>query len=258
MASIYDHPETYDLEHSARRADIEFFVGLTQQFRPKRILELACGDGLVTIPVARAAIEWGGEVLGIDSSAEMLERGKQKAGADLVSWIKGDLRSDFAGGDYDFIFSPCSSLSHLVETKDQLAVWRNAFKALQPGGRLVIAEVMPNFALLAESMRIPPRELVELDGSFERNGERLVRRRSADYLADSQRLCVHYFYDRFAGDGTHEAHVYFPNELRLLFFMAGFEIEAEWGDYHRGPFEHSSRAMVVCGVRPREGNGAFS
>lgn len=254
MASIYDHPETYDLEHAGPEADVEFFVDLARRHRPARLLEVGCGDGRVTIPVAAAAQAWQGVVGGLDPSAQMLARAAARERG--VDWVAGDVREPIPGGPYELIFSACSSLSHLLTAEEQRAAWRNAFEALAPGGRFVVAEIMPNYAALADSMRIPPRAVVELDGEFQRGEEKLIRRRSVSYQADLQQMEVHYFYDH-APDGResenfvndYAGHVYFPNELRLLFLGAGFEIESVWGGYRRQPFAHASRVMVLGGRR---------
>ena len=39
MASIYDHPDIYDLEHSDPQKDVDFFLDYAKRLMPKRILE---------------------------------------------------------------------------------------------------------------------------------------------------------------------------------------------------------------------------
>ena len=48
---IYQRPGDYELEHEGDD-DIEFFVELARRLKPKRVLELACGSGRVTEPLA--------------------------------------------------------------------------------------------------------------------------------------------------------------------------------------------------------------
>jgi hypothetical protein len=106
-------------------------------------------------------------------------------------------------------------------------------------------------------MQSPSRSALSLDGDFGDQGQRLLRCRAIRYHAETQRMQVHYFYDRFSkkqerGDrfvDDYEAHIYFPNELRLLFRLTGFEIESEWGDYQGGALDHRSRAIIICGRR---------
>ncbi|MDD5200077.1 MAG: class I SAM-dependent methyltransferase [Terrimicrobiaceae bacterium] len=143
MASIYDHPRTYDLEHSDSQPDIRFFQRLVETHRPARILEFACGNGRLTIPMAQTASAWDAVVTGVDSSHAMLESARHAKNASLVQWKEGDVTSGGTGEKYDFIFSGCGSRSHLLTIDDQIAAWNHAFESLASGGRFVVAEVAP-------------------------------------------------------------------------------------------------------------------
>jgi hypothetical protein len=88
------------------------------------------------------------------------------------------------------------------------------------------------------------------------DGSRLVRYKATRYLPHLQRAHVHFLYDafgratppeRFVSD--FESHVYYPREIELLFLLAGFEIEARWGSYELGPFDETSKEMIVVGRR---------
>ena len=56
------------------------------------ILELGCGTGRVTIPVART----GARIVGVDRSAEMLGHALKRARRDALArrptWLRGDIR----------------------------------------------------------------------------------------------------------------------------------------------------------------------
>ncbi|RYG30032.1 MAG: class I SAM-dependent methyltransferase [Burkholderiales bacterium] len=261
VEQIYAKPDAYDLEHSANEPDIGFFVRLARRFQPARILEVACGNGRVTIPVAAAAAEWRAHVTGLELSSEMLDSARSKDGAARVEWLEGDIRSWKAPEPYELIISPCASMSHLLTLEDQLAAWRCTYSNLSPGGRFIVAEVMANFPVLAESMQIPPRVALEMDADriSEETHQRLLRYRTTRYHAHEQSATVHFLYDQFSGGDSdnperflsdYESHVYFPRELQLLFIAAGFEVEHVWGNYGEAPLGHSSRQIIVCGRRP--------
>src|SRR5205807_2184931 len=77
---IYRRPDDYDLEHEGETEDIAFFVSLTRSFAPNRILELACGSGRVTLPLAEAGAHDGFHVTGLELVPEMLaEAGSRRA-----------------------------------------------------------------------------------------------------------------------------------------------------------------------------------
>jgi len=52
MVQLYRRPEEYDLEHLGDDEDIQFYVDLARSLKPKSVLELACGTGRITIPLA--------------------------------------------------------------------------------------------------------------------------------------------------------------------------------------------------------------
>ncbi len=261
--SIYDHPAEYDLEHEGDSRDIVFYQQLVERVAPRRVLELGCGSGRVTIPLARLAARLEFAVVGIDVSAEMLAHAEGKR-RDLpreararLEFHRGDVRTWSSPRDFDLIIVPCSTLAHLLTLDDQIATWRRAHDNLAEGGRFVADVTMPNLALYADSTQNPPRALVEMDvDTTAGDGARLVRYRATRYLPHLQRARVHFLYDasdrstasgRFASD--FDSHVYFPRELELLFVHTGFEIESRWGDYAFSPLSESSRQIVVMGRR---------
>ena len=74
MKTEYDaFANSYDLEYGQFKGDLDFYVGLAKAAQPP-VLELACGTGRVTIPVARAGVP----IAGVDSSPEMLARAREK------------------------------------------------------------------------------------------------------------------------------------------------------------------------------------
>jgi ubiquinone/menaquinone biosynthesis C-methylase UbiE len=52
METIYERPRDYDLEHEGDDEDIRFYLNLIERLQPRRVLELACGSGRITIPWA--------------------------------------------------------------------------------------------------------------------------------------------------------------------------------------------------------------
>lgn len=256
IQKAYAQPGLYDLEHAGTEPDIGFFVGLAELWKPLRILETGCGNGRVTLPIARAAAAWGGVVTGLDSAPEMLGAAREKDAFRQVEWIEGNLIRWRAEIPFDLIISPCGSLGHLVELAEQLECWRTAYANLLPGGRFVISEPMAPMATLAESLQSPGRATVELDLDHHANGERLLRYRAVRYEAHQQRISIHYLYDRFGHSdeatrlaGSYQGHVYFPRELQLLALSAGLAVEAVWGDHERRPLQHTDRNIVVVSRR---------
>jgi trans-aconitate methyltransferase len=93
----------------------------------ERILDIGCGTGQLTARIAAA----GAEVIGIDSSAEMLE--KARANYPSIDFRQADARSFALGMRFDAVFSN-AALHWAPEAED---VIRCVAAALRPGGRFV-------------------------------------------------------------------------------------------------------------------------
>ncbi len=91
----------------------------------ERILDLGCGDGVLTLRLAEA----GAQVTGLDADPSMLEAARAKG----LAVVQGDAHEPLPGGPYDAVFS--NAVLHWM--RDAPRVIANVFNALRPGGRFV-------------------------------------------------------------------------------------------------------------------------
>lgn len=91
----------------------------------ERILDLGCGDGVLTEKIAVA----GAEVIGIDASEEMISAARARG---LDARRANAEKLDFEGA-FDAVFSN-AALHWMLDVE---AVARGVFRALRPGGRFV-------------------------------------------------------------------------------------------------------------------------
>lgn len=266
--AIYERPEDYDLEHVGDTADTDFFLSLLRRLKPCRVLELACGNGRVTVPLAELGAKQGFDVLGLELVPEMLEAAQQKrkqastAAQERLRLLEGDMRTwhpPEGEALFDLIVTPCSSVCHLLKLEDQLVAWRCAYDNLVPGGRFCVDVTSADLGSYADSLRHPPREWMEIDlDTFdEATQTRLLRYKTTRYLAHEQRAHIRFIYDKFVGTAPPErsisdfqSYVYYPRELQLLFMHTGFTVETMYGDYNSRPLGPNSPQMIVCGVKP--------
>ena len=262
---IYTRPSDYDLEHEHDQQEIAFYLELIRRWKPRRVLDLACGSGRLTIPLAQLGVDHDFHVTGVDAAEDMLARARAKVRdgdpriAQSIRFIQSDIREFSDDGErYDVVLSTGSSIAHLLTLDDQLAVWRHARAQLREGGRFVVDVTMPNFRSFAASLQQPPRVLLEvdLDSAAAHDDRRLVRYKATMFDAYTQRASIRFFYDRFEGPqqpdrflSDFESHVYFPQELRLLFLHTGFEIENTWADFAFRPPRSWSRDLIMAGRR---------
>ncbi|WEK41867.1 MAG: methyltransferase domain-containing protein [Candidatus Sphingomonas colombiensis] len=91
----------------------------------ERILDIGCGDGVLTAAIAAA----GAEVIGVDSSPEMIAAARERG---LDARVMGGEALDF-DGEFDAAFSNAA----LHWMRDAAAVARGVARALKPGARFV-------------------------------------------------------------------------------------------------------------------------
>ena len=167
---IYQHPEDYELEVASQRlGDEAFWSDLVRRERPKRVLEIGCGTGRLTIPLAREGVCSGFTVTGLDTEAAMLDRAREHLrdeSADIqkaVRFVQGDARDLSSVGPsaerFDVILMPYGVAHHFLTYEDRLAAWQAAHGRLSPGGLFVVDITMPDLASLAESQESSPRAL---------------------------------------------------------------------------------------------------
>lgn len=103
---------------------------------PSVIVDLGCGTGSLTIPLAKRT---GARVVGIDGDPEVLAIAAAKPGGQRVEWTEGLVdQLPLAEGEADFAVS--SLVFHHLPLATKRAALAEAMRVLRPGGRLIIAD----------------------------------------------------------------------------------------------------------------------
>jgi SAM-dependent methyltransferase len=144
IAGIYDEWSRQVTE------DVDFYVeAATEAGGP--IVELGVGTGRIAVPTARAGIR----VIGVDSSARMLEMCAEHATAagvaDLLDLRLGDLRAPPVDERVRLVTCPFRAYLHLHTDGERLAALHAVYAMLEPGGRLVFDVFAPSDADIAET-----------------------------------------------------------------------------------------------------------
>jgi SAM-dependent methyltransferase len=217
-ASPYDAiAEVYDPWSRSVVEDVSFYVAEARRVRPP-IVELGVGTGRIAIPIAAEGLS----VIGVDSSAGMLEVCRQRAEvagvADRLDLRLGDLRRPPVAEPAELVISPFRSFLHLEEEADRRSGLESAFALLVPGGRLVFDVFAPGADDIEQTHG---RWLEREPGIFER----------ALWDADRRRLVL----SVRSGEtkSTMSLAWVSPDEWRALLVDAGFEIEAHYGWFDR-------------------------
>src|SRR5215469_2012284 len=113
------------------------------------VLELACGTGRLTIPIAKS----GTEIVGLDLTPSMLAQARTKAEAAgvKIEFVEGDCRSFELERKFALIFMAFNSMQHLHDYESLAALFRNVRKHLAEAGRFVFDVFNPNLEILARN-----------------------------------------------------------------------------------------------------------
>jgi SAM-dependent methyltransferase len=250
---------TYDTAIPENDAELAFYLRLAReaQERGEPTLELACGTGRVTAPMAREGIT----VVGLDVSEAMLAKAREKSeGLENVRWVEGDMRSFELSERFGLITLPVGSFQLLLSTEDQMSCVRCAREHLTADGRFVLDLMNPNIVGLGEMLStkrgIPQRRT---DREYRHPESGLIVRRwdSHEYHPSKQQIVTTTVYDEVDADGVVQSRRYdsislrlvFPFELEHLLARCGLAIETIYGDFEKSPYRGSSAQMLVVAKR---------
>jgi SAM-dependent methyltransferase len=240
---LYEDAEFYDVEFASRELEIPFYRKYAAQARGA-VLEVACGTGRLTFPIARDGVD----VAGLDVSRPMVERAHAKSAAEglKVEWFEQDCRNMCLPKTYALIFSATNAMQHLLDVDSVCAFLRSARRALAPGGQLIIDVFHPDFAKLAR----PVAERYVHKTIKASDGKEIRVEVASEYHAASQVLHFDLFYLQ-EGEMLRTKHVnmrcFFPEELLALCRWNGLEVVKRFGDYDESEFmEASPKQILIC------------
>jgi SAM-dependent methyltransferase len=212
--------ELYDPWSKSVTEDVDFYVAEARKAGGP-VVELGVGTGRIAVPTVRAGVR----VIGVDSSAGMLEvcrrRGEEAGVAELLDLRLGDLRRPPVEERVRLVTAPFRSFLHLGSDADRLEALAAAWGLLEPGGRLVFDVFAPSRADVEETHA---RWLEREPGIWER----------ADWDLERRVLTLSVRGGR--GETTMELAWIAPEQWRGLLEQAGFDVLACYGWFDMRPY----------------------
>ena len=119
---------------------------------PRKVLDLACGEGTFAVAMANRGLR----VNGIDLSPEMLEIARERAATEAVraTFIRQDMRSLSLRGRFDLVTCWFDSLNYLLEIDDLSRTFSRVSRVLDENG-VFIFDVNTIRGLAVEWVREP-------------------------------------------------------------------------------------------------------
>ena len=248
---LYADPALYDalfpasgkaitdpVRHARIAASERFY--LDEARGERRVLELGCGTGRLTVPIAEAGVS----IVGVDFSASMLEsaRAKARSAGAAIEFIQGDMRSFELDETFSAVFIPGNSLLHMITLEDLQQCFAAVRRHLDKSGRLVFDVSKWDIGVLARdpATRFPVMTIGDI-----------AIEEMASYDSATQVREIKWYFSRPGAPDfrviDYRLRVIFPEELRALLDGAGFRLGQRFGEFTREAFDASSpRQVCIC------------
>jgi len=168
------NPEQYERFSDHRRRPFADLISRVGASAPRTVVDLGCGPGALTLSLAT---RWpNARIIGVDSSAEMLDQARRNDRVDRVEWVCSDVESWDPGqvGDPIDVITTNALLQWVPSHQELIPRW---IRALEPGGWFAM-QVPGNF-------NAPSHKLLrEIAARAPRAGELLPRLRGGDAVSE--------------------------------------------------------------------------
>jgi ubiquinone/menaquinone biosynthesis C-methylase UbiE len=241
--------DLYDWVYAWKRDDIPFYV---EQARKSDgpVLELGCGTGRIAIPIAKAGVE----VVGLDSSAKMLQVARRKAKASgsisgKLTWLLGDMRSLSMSGKFALVIIPYRGFLSLLNVEEQRRCLDGIRAHLLPGGKLIFDIFVPDLDTMTEGSTAAVHSW---DVSHPERGNRLVVWDQSRFDNHNQVIDVRMIIEELDGTGQVLRKLYRDFQLRYihrfeaqhLLELCGFHVIDLFGDFDGESLYEDSTDMI--------------
>ena len=243
-----DYADFYDWENAQTldRRDVRFWQDMATRANGP-VLELGCGTGRVTLPIARA----GAQIVGVDRSAEMLAHARRRVRrakyGRRVSLVRSDIRSlPFRTSTrFDLVMAPYGILQSLVREADLKATLESVSRVLSAGGVFGL-DLVPDLPVWKEY-----RNRVRFQGS-RRGGDSRITLVESVRQDRARRLTIfdqEYIERRGGARRARKFSLVFrtlsvPQMISRL-ERAGFRISAILGDYDGKPWDPRADVWLI-------------
>jgi len=210
------------------------------------ILELGCGYGRITIPLAQRGIP---DLTGIELSAPSLAAARAKASTLPIQWIEADVRDFHLGQTYALIFARGNVINFMLTRHDQEAMLTCVREHLADNGQF-----------LFDVVEKPPSQFVTNVNetawfTIQHSSGRHIVVSGTDQFDFARQLWTQTCYERWdTPDGelirppwSLTLRYTMPQECESLLHYNGFRIVAKYADYDGAPETAEQPASVyVC------------
>ncbi len=259
----FRNPKEYDIRDSSTTG-LDFYAALAKECGAP-ILEIACGTGRISIPIAKL----GYQITGLDIVPGMLEQAKQKSAGLPINWIERDGRSFDLDEQFRLVFLTGNAFQAFLTRADQESLLECAHKHLHDDGLFAFETRNPRWpqsafavnnqlaqdsyekglfvALETDLNERPGRSFTDEEG----HQVRVSRTQVYNHLAQILELTTYRRWQEGNQEQMKTSRIAlrftFPQELETLLYYNGFTIVRQYGDWNKEPLSASSLSIIsIC------------
>jgi SAM-dependent methyltransferase len=200
------------------------------------------------------------DILGLDSSARMLDMARRKMrrlqpDGGSPKLVRADMRTFSLNQRFALVMIPFRGFLSLLTVEGQQQTLLNIKRHLAPGGKLVFDIFVPDLDMLVQGGDVPYHFRDVTDSE---TGTRSVIWHQSSYDNHNQIINARIIVEELDEGGAVRRRLYRDFQLRYvhrwemhhLLELCGYEVMDLFGGFHRSTFDETSTEMVwVCGVR---------
>lgn len=244
-----DWADIYDAVYADLTHDVDFYVELARGSGGP-VLELGCGTGRISLPIAREGIA----VTGIDISPRMIEVAQAKAAKRGLSercvFQSGDMAALQLAERFPLVIMPFRSFQSMLATEEQRQALGRVRERLAPGGVFAMDTFNPDVSSLVNDETA--RLAYHLKDVERENGGTLVVWGQNGWDPVTQVNDIRLIIEEVSDEGVVERRLIrdfeqrytFRYEMEHLLELSGFDLEAVYGDFDGGPVTGETEDLV--------------
>jgi len=258
LVNIYSDPYFYDLEYNIRKDDILFYIEQCQMLKtskPLTILELGCGTGRISIPLAAC----GFSITGVDVDKKMLKLAEQKAHGLGIEFIEADFIDLDLGKKFDVILMPYNAFQHIHSDEDVSKFFDSLKKHMHQGSKFIMELMNP----LDDDLSRGPDDFMPFDafyvkkctdGSLKRTNKndpesKILVIEDTVVFDPITKIANYNLYYSLDGEDLFtkriDLRMYREEELREVLISNDFNILNVYGDFNKNPLKDGSQSIVL-------------
>ena len=183
------------------------------------------------------------DIAGIEASAEMVEKMREKPGGKDIPVVIGDMADVAIEGPFDHVFLVFNTFFNLQSQEAQVRCFGNAAARLNEGGTFLLAAFVPDFSTFQNEQRVGIRQM-------ERDSLWLdaVQHDPVEQMLEFQRV-------RLSEDGMRlvplRLRYVWPSEMDLMARLAGLSLKHRWGGWDKSDFTANSKMHISVYEKPQ-------